>query len=183
MRIGHLSIPIVLALILSAVPGWAETLTYEHEGDPLFTITYPPDWYVDADFDLGEDASEDGEPALRIVEAMPDDDTRLWFGAWAAPGSVTTLDEALDYLNSLDSQIFTEGKASEPQETDFNGMPARTFFGTARRNGDAVEYAAGLFEPRDGVIAAVLYVGRPKTWLKHQQDLRQIVESIAAPAD
>lgn len=61
-------------------------------------------------------------------------------------------------------------------------MVAKTFYGTARREGDDVEFAVALFEPRDEVMVVALYVGRPKTWKAHQDDLEAVVDSIK-PAD
>ena len=183
MRNQLLSTSTAIALLLVAAPGQAEPLTYEHDGEPLFTITYPDSWYYGGNATDDEESASGRDGALRILQAMPNDDTRLWFGVWVAPAKVTTLDEGLDYLASLDGDLFTDVEATEPQPADFNGMPARTFFGTARRQDQDVEYAVAVFLPRDGTVAAVLYVGLLDTWKKHESQLREMVASISPIAD
>jgi hypothetical protein len=175
-------IPAVLTVLLCAASGKAEPVTYEHGGEPLFSIAFPEGWFVDNDFVADARAAgtyKGGEPSLRILEAMPGDGTKLWFGIWVAPEKVTDLDKAFDYVSSLDSQLFTQVEFSRPQDTTLGGMPARTFHGLARRLGEPVEFAVALFAPREDVVTVALYVGRPQTWVKHQGVLDAVVESIA----
>ena len=167
-------------ILLTSGSGWAETLTYDHEGESLFSITFPDGWFLDTDFvDEAKAAGsyEGGEPEIRIVEAMPGDGTKLWFGVWVVPRA-KTLDEGLEYVASLDGELFTDVEASEAVDGELGDMIATTLHGTARRQGEDVEFAVALFEPRAEVIAVALYVGRPQTWEKHQGDLLRIVGSL-----
>ena len=60
----------------------AETVIYRSQaGEPVFSVTYPESWTVDADFDKPL-TNEDGKPPPRIVEAMPGDGSRVWLGVW-----------------------------------------------------------------------------------------------------
>jgi len=171
-------------LILPALSG-AETMTYDHDGEPLLAMTFPAGWLVDTNY--VEDAKaagtyKGGEPEIRIVEAMPEDGTRLWIGTWVAPRT-STLEKGLEYAASLDGSLFTDVEATEPEATEIGGMAARTFHGTAKRQEEDVEFAMALLEPRDGVIVAVLYVGEPETWTKHEAELTAIVESLRPAGD
>ncbi len=173
------TLALVSLLILPAVSG-AETLAYSHDGKPLLSITFPDGWLVDTDY--VEDATaagtyKGGEPEIRIVEAMPEDGTRLWIGSWVAPRT-STLEKGLEYAASLDGSLFTDVEATAPEATEVGGMAARTFHGTAKRQGEDVEFAMALLEPRDGVIVVVLYVGEPETWTQHEAELTAIVESL-----
>ncbi len=180
MRYRHLGILVVLGFLVLPGLGKAEQVTYRHEGSPLFSITFPEGWYLDTDFESDARAAgtySEGEATLRILEAMPTDGTKLWFGVWTAP-KATTLERGLEYVASLDGSLFTDVEASEPQRTSLGGMEARTFFGKARREGEEVEYAVAVFEPRAGVVAVALYVGRPQTWESHEEELTGIVASL-----
>lgn len=184
-RFRHLTLLLFLALLVLPSLSRAESLTYRHAGSPLFSITFPDAWYVDTDFEAEAQAAgtDTGEaPGVRIVEAMPGDGTKLWFGIWTVP-KATTLQRGLEYVASLDGSLFTNVEASEPQQTSLGGMDARTFYGKARREGEEVEYAVALFEPRAEVIVVALYVGRPQTWEKHQEELSGIVASLAPAGD
>jgi hypothetical protein len=153
---------------------------YNHEGRPLFSISLPDGWLLDTDFgDEARAAGVDkaGGPEIRIVEAMPGDGTKLWLGAWVVPRA-STLDRGLEYVTSLDGELFSDIALSPATETALGGMKARALAGTAKRDGEKVELAAVLFEARPGVIAVVLYVGLPDTWSKHRAELRQIVASV-----
>jgi hypothetical protein len=178
-RLGSL---VLLAVVWLGAPALARggEFVYEHEGRPLFSITVPDRWFLDTDF--GDEAraagADEGAPSgIRIVEAMPGDGSKLWLGAWVVPRA-TTLDRGLEYVASLDGALFSDIVVSPFRETALGGMRARALSGTAKREGEQVELAAVVFEARPGVIAIVLYVGRPETWTKHQDELRRIVASV-----
>jgi hypothetical protein len=157
-----------------------QKFVYNHEGRPLFSITLPDRWFLDTDF--GDEAraagvDKGGGPEIRIVEAMPGDGTKLWLGAWVVPRA-STLDRGLEYVTSLDGELFSDIALSPATDTALGGMKARALAGTAKRDGEKVELAAVLFEARPGVIAVVLYVGLPDTWSKHRDELQRIVASV-----
>ena len=166
-------------LILSSLSA-AETMTYDHDGEPLLAITFPDAWMVDTDYIAEAKAAgtyKGGEPEIRIVEAMPEDGTRLWIGIWVAPRT-STLEKGLEYAASLDGSLFTDVESSDPKDAELGGMAAKTFHGTAKRQGEEVEFAMALLEPKEGVIVSVLYVGQPDTWATHEAELEAIVDSL-----
>ena len=176
MRIQALIL--VVGLWLTTSFAQAETITYHLEDQPLFSITFPDDWYTDIDFADEAEAASVADSEIRILEAMPSDGTKLWFGIWVAP-RVDSIDRGLDYLESLDTELFSQIDASEPRETELGGMRAMTFYGTAVRQEEDVEFAVALFQLRPEVIVVALYVGRPDTWNRHEEALAAIVESLS----
>jgi len=172
---------LLLAIALPALVQ-AQTLVYEDAGEPLFAVEFPAEWVVDTDF--LDEARAAGNvdatgPRLRILEAMPADGGKLWLGFWVIP-RVATLSEAIDYMASLDTELFTDVVATSPTERSLNNMSAKTFSGTALRNGEGVEFAVALFEPRAQTIAIALYIGRPKAWEQHSDALTAIRDSLTA---
>jgi len=172
----------LVVFVLVVLPGLsrAETVAYDHGGEPLLSITFPNGWNIDTDYVAdakGAGTYKGGEPEIRIVEAMPEDGTRMWIGIWVAPRT-STLEKGLEYAASLDGSLFTDVEATEPEDATLGGMAAKTFHGSAKRQGEIVEFAMALLEPRDGVIVSVLYVGEPETWSKHEAELTAIVESL-----
>ncbi len=176
-----LSLGAVLIVLLGAGVCQAQTLLYDHDGAPLFSVTYPEGWIVDLELD--QEAREagtytGGELEIRVIEAWPSDQRRLWLGLWVAP-DVGNFDEGLAYAASLQQDLFTDLENSEPRTTTLGGMEARVVEGTARREGEDVELLMALFEPRSGTIAVALYAGRPEARELHREDLEAIIDSLA----
>jgi hypothetical protein len=173
----------LLVLCLSALAGAAEaqTLTYDHDDAPLFSITFPDGWLVDLNF--RQEAEEAGtvaageEPELRVVEARPGDGRHVWVGLWVVPGA-RTLDEGADYFASLRQDLFTDVELSDVEKGNLAGMPSRHASGTAVREGAPVDLKIALFEPRAGIVAAALYVGEPEAWKQSAAELEQMAASI-----
>jgi hypothetical protein len=176
----RLALIVGLGLLLTA-PAEAQTLTYEHQGSPLFKITYPAGWLVDLDFQ--QEAKEagaykEGEPLeLRIIEARPSDGRHLWVGLWVVPDA-TDLDQGEAYIASLRQDLFTDVEVSQPTTASLGGMPARLASGNALREGEPVELKIALFEPRAGIVAAALYVGIDEAWQEHRDELDAMAASI-----
>ena len=167
-------------LVVAAADAGAQTLIYEHDERPMFSIEVPEGWLVDLDFEdeaRAAGGAEGEEPMFRVVEISPRDGSHVWLGVWALP-QVATLDEGLVYLASLSGDLFTDLEASEPQSTEFRGMAARTLKGTGVHKGESVELAMALFAPREGSIAAILYVGAPDAWRAHAEELAGMVASL-----
>ncbi len=161
------------------------TVTYDLDGEDVISIDYPGGWRVDTDYIPEAKAAgtfKDGKAQIRVVEAMPTDGTKLWIGIWTAPG-VESFEDGLEYARSLGESLFTDVETTEPESTEIGEMPARTFHGTAKRQGEEVEFAMALLQAKDDLVVSVLYVGRPQTWEKHEDELQGIVDSIRAASD
>ena len=156
----------------------AHSFVYEDEdGTPVFRISYPQGWLLELDF-AAPDPGGDAPPAPRVVEAMPKDGSLLWLGTWVPPG-VTDFAQAAAYFDSLEQYLLTEVQAQEPAARDLNGMAARIIRGTAKKDGEPVEWVMAFFQPRQGVIAAALYVGVIEARDRYRQDLDSIIDSIS----
>ena len=175
----------VLLLCFAAGASQGQTLIYEHQGSPLFSIEFPEGWLVDLDFEA--EAREAGtyregeELEIRILEANPGDGAHIWVGLWALPDA-RTLDEGVTYFTTLNRDLFTDLEVSEPEARELNGMAARILRGTAKRDGEAVELTMALFEARPGTIAAGLYVGAPDAWRTYREELESMLASLAPAA-
>jgi hypothetical protein len=170
-----------LGPLLLAAAAQAQTLTYEHQGKPLFSVTYPAGWLIDLDFQQEAEeagAYKEGKPLeLRIVEARPSDDRHLWVGIWVVPDA-TDLEQGKAYVASLRQDLFTDLEVSEPTSASLGGMPALLASGSARREGEPVELNVALFEPRAGIVAAALYVGKEDAWRDYRDELDAMATSI-----
>ena len=174
----YLRLIVLAGMLAVATSSQGQTLTYDHDGEALFSIDYPPGWLVDLDFEQeAEEADVPPDEALRIIEARPNEDQHLWVGIWVVPDA-TTLDEGAAYTGSLNQDLFTVLDVGEPQRAEANGMSTLQIGGTAEREGEAVQFRAVLFEPRSGVIAAALCVGSLEAWKAHQVDIEAIATSI-----
>ena len=175
--------PFIVALLLGAVAvaGHGQALVYEVDDKPLFSIEVPEGWVVDLDFaDEAREAGtyQEGEPLeLRIVEIRPGDGGKTWVGLWAVP-KATNLDEAEDYIASLNQDLFSSLEISRPTDRELNGMPARTAAGTGVHQGEDVEFILALFEPASGTVAAGLYVGAVDAWQSYVTELEEMVASL-----
>lgn len=172
---------VAAVLLLTATTAVAERLVYEIDDVSLFSVDIPDGWLVDLDF--AQEATEAGvdEPQFRVVEISPGDGSHVWMGLWALP-QAETLERAASYITSLRQELFTDVAMSEPAGATVNGMKALTSKGTAKREGEAVELAVALFEPRTGAIVAALYVGEVEAWRAHSAELEAMIGSLE-PAD
>ena len=175
-------LPILLTLFLTAGVAAAQELVYEVDGKPLFSVEVTDGWVVDLDF--AEEAKEagtyrEGRPLeFRVVEIRPDDGGEAWVGLWSIPGA-SNLDEAVEYSSGLNRDLFSALEISRPKDTELNGMPARTASGSGTHQGQEVELILVLFEPREGSVAAGLYVGAENAWSTYEEQLRAMAASLA----
>lgn len=174
------TIRLILFLIVFPALVQAQSFVYEQEDQPVFAVDFPEDWFVDKDFlDEARAAGtvDNGRPEIRIIEAMPMDESKLWIGLWIVP-RVSSLDEGLEYIASLDGELFTDVASTPPRHRELSGMPAIVFSGTGLRHAEPVEFAVALFEPSPRLIAIALYVGQPQTWSKHAAQLDAVRDSL-----
>ncbi len=176
---------VVVATVTLGSAAQGQVLVYEIDDEPLFEIDFPSGWLVDLDFKDEARAAgaytEGEELRIRIVEANPGDGAEIWVGLWAIP-DVTDLDEGMDYVASLNSDLFSEIEMSRPEEREINGMPARVMTATAVHDGQDVELLLALFVPRADTVAAGLYVGATDIWREYESELRGMMSSLQ-PAD
>jgi hypothetical protein len=173
---------LALPLLISSAAVHAQQLVYEHDDKPLFSIELPDGWDIDLDFKaeaIEAGTYVEGEPLqIQIVEANPSDGAHLWIGLWAVPDA-STLDEGIEYLQSLNADLFPDLTLSDPEQRDLNGMVARVATGTATLDSEPVEMIIALFQPRASAVAVGLYVGAVDVWQGYVAEREAMVASLA----
>ena len=155
----------------------AQTVTYNSpSGEPIFSITYPEGWSVDFNFDKS-DKDQTDTPPPRVVEAMPDDGSKLWLGIWVPP-YLSDLRDAPGYLQSLEQYILTDVKEGEPDSKTLNGMPSLIIQGTALKDSQPVEWVMAFFQASESAVGAALYIGVIEDKKRHQQSLDKLINSL-----
>ena len=173
ISIGALS----LMLILWLDAAQAQTVIYNSQaGDPVFSITYPQGWAVDFNFKKPLE-NKDALPPPRVVQAMPDDGSRIWLGVWLPP-YLKNVQDGPKYLESLEQYILTDVKARPPETTSLNGMSAVIIQGSAKKNKEPVEWTMAFFQAATSVVGAALYVGVIEDKKKQQSELDALIDSI-----
>jgi len=172
----------VAILLLALSAGWlsparAHTFIYDLEdGTPMFRIHIPDGWRLDLDFDPALEGV-DVPPPPRVVEAIPKDGAKLWLGMWVL-SEIREINEARGFFESLEQYVLSDVVIDENNKDDLNGMPARVFSGTARKDKEPVEWAIVLFQVKPETMAAMLYIGVPEARQQRKVELSGIVDSI-----
>ena len=163
----------IAALSLSGV--YAHTLIYTlQDGTPVFRISVPDGWRLDLDYDTPRDA-EDDPP--RVVEAIPKDGAKLWLGMWVVR-EIADVSKSREFFDSLEQYILSDVVVDSESDDDLNGMPARSFRGTAKKETDPVDWAIVMFQVKPESVAAILYIGVPEAWSQRKAELTGIIESV-----
>ena len=177
-----------VAIVLLAVGvGWlsqaqAHTFIYNlKDGTPMFQVQIPDGWRLDLDFDPPLEGA-DVPPPPRVVEAIPKDGAKLWLGMWVL-SEINNIDEAREFFESLEQYVLSDVVIDNSSESGLNGMPARKFSGTARKNKEPVEWVIVLFQVNPQAIAAILYIGVPEARQQRKKELSGIVDSIQPVVD
>lgn len=157
----------------------AHTFVYNLiDGTPVFSMSFPDGWRLDLDFDPPEKGI-DAPPPPRVVEAIPKDGAKLWLGTWVLT-EIADIQDAGEYFNSLEQFILSDVVVEDTDETDHNGMPARVFKGSAKKEKESVEWVVAFFQPQPEIIGAVLYIGVAEARQYRQAELEAIVNSVRA---
>lgn len=158
----------------------AHTFTYDlDDGTAAFSIDFPDGWRLDLDFEPAQEGLG-APPPPRVVEAIPKDGSRLWLGTWVLP-DIASLDEAREYFESLEKYILNDVSIEQTSEESLNDMPARVLRGSAKKGSEPVEWVMALFQPKDEIIAGILYIGVPEARQLREAELRSILKSVQPP--
>ncbi len=102
----------------------------------------------------------------------------MWFGAWV-PVYLQSLDEAQEYLSSLDDFLVDKPVLVKTDDVNLNDMPARYFMGKGERDGKPMDFFVMLFQLSKDNIGVAIYIGPPTTTNAHQDVLRGMMKSIS----
>ncbi len=178
---------LLACLMCLAVAGTssAQSFTYELDGEPVFTISYPIGWTIltEKDEDLLE--RPEGVPPMPLLVTARPKSGLLWFGTWVMR-KIDTFDEAEEYLTSLIGHLFKDVTTNRLEEGVHNGMNFRYYDGTAvkattgpnLRKDEKVEYFVGFFSPRDDLMGIAIYIGLPNASQKYGELLKETLNTI-----
>ena len=175
---------IAFVAIAAAAPV-AQTMIYELEGTPFFSMTHPHGWTIFAERDEELAARPEGaDPMPLLISARPRAG-QLWYGTWVVD-KVDDFDEARHYLGSLTEHLFDDVSIADFKTGVHNGMDFRYYEGTAvylRREGgevhrENVDFFAAFFKPGASGVGISLYVGLPSATVQYRDVLRQSLQSI-----
>jgi len=165
-------------LLFSATLHANVAVTYSIQDKPYFSLEIADSWRVNVGSETDTAKLPPGEVAPpRVITLMPDDESVLWFGVWV-PVYLRSLDEAQEYLSSLDDFLVENPTLVKTDDVDLNTMPARYFKGTGERDGRPVDYFVMLFELSEEDIGVAIYIGSPETTKAHLEELRSMMKSI-----
>ena len=171
---------LVSAMLLFSISTQAGTVvTYSSQGKSYFSVQAPDSWQVNVGSDTDPSQMPEGEiPPPRVMTLMPDDDSTLWFGVWV-PVYLHSMDEAQDYLSSLDDFLVDNPVLKKSDEVSLNTMTARYFAGEGTKQGNPADFFVMLFELSGESVGIAIYIGAPETTKRHREILRGIMKSIS----
>lgn len=173
------TISLLSLLLFSAVSNADVAVIYSLQDKPYFSIEIPDAWLVNVGSEMDPlQVPEDEQPPPRVITVMPEGESILWFGAWV-PVYLQSLDEAQEYLSSLDEFLVDEPVLIKTDDVNLNDMPARYFMGKGERDGKPMDFFVMLFQLSKDNIGVAIYIGPPTTTNANQDVLRGMMKSIS----
>lgn len=155
------------------------TVIYSAQKQPYFSVEVPDSWRVNVGSETNPTTIQEDELSPpRVLTFMPDDESTLWFGAWV-PVYLRSLDEAQEYLASLDDFLVDDPVLKKSDNVNLNSMPARYFTGDGTKDGKPAKFFVMLFEISEEVVGIAIYIGGPETTQEHLEKLREMMKSIS----
>ncbi|MEA2114370.1 MAG: hypothetical protein U9P36_03165 [Thermodesulfobacteriota bacterium] len=154
------------------------SINYSSQGVHHFSMTIADSWRVNVGSE--EDASQlpEGEkPMARLITAMPDDGTPLWFGMWVPP-NVQKIKEAKEYMDSLGLELLADMVTTKRTFDTLNGMDVFHVSGTGEKEGEPMDFHAAFVQLSKEKVAIAIYIGPHETTISHGDELLQMVHSL-----
>jgi hypothetical protein len=172
------SISLLSLLLFSTALNADVAVIYSLQDKPYFSMEIPDSWLVNVGSEIDAQVPEDEQPPPRVITVMPEEKSILWFGAWV-PFYLQNLDEAQEYLSSLDDFLVDKPVLVKTDDVNLNDMPARYFMGKGERDGKPADFFVMLFQLSKDNIGVAIYIGPPTTTNAHQDVLRGMMKSIS----
>lgn len=152
---------LTLLMMIDAV--WATEYFYPNRSRPLFSVTIPDTWKVEAENEL--------------LHATPPDES-VYIGFWAV--EKPDMDTIGDAVAQIVDEVVKGFEIDEEDDMEINGIPFYYFSGKGRDGDDGSPLNAGvaLFSPDGENFCIVLYFGSPEAESHHEQNLIGILRSI-----
>ena len=172
------TISLLSLLLFSTALNADVAVIYSLQDKPYFSMEIPDSWLVNVGSEIDAQVPEDEQPPPRVITVMPEEESILWFGAWV-PVYLQSLDEAQEYLSSLDDFLVDKPVLVKTDDVNLNDMPARYFMGKGEREGKPVDFFVMLFQLSQDQIGIAIYIGPPATTSAHKDVLRGMMKSIS----
>ena len=173
------SITLLSLLLFSTALNADVQVIYILQDKPYFSMEIPDSWQVNVGSEIdAAQVQQDEQPPPRVITVMPEEESILWFGAWV-PVYLQSLDEAQEYLSSLDDFLVDKPELVKTDDVNLNDMPARYFMGKGEIDGKPVDFFVMLFQLSKDNTGVAIYIGPPATTNAHQDVLRGMMKSIS----
>lgn len=176
LKINSALAALILLLLNNSVQAQV-FITYVDQQKPYFTFNIPDLWQVNVGSDTDTETTSVDDEMPRVITAMPDDGTVLWFGTWL-PRNVTTLEAAREDLKSLNGVLLDRPVPVETRHEKLNGMPVTYIRGTGEKEGELMDFFATLFQLSEDNVGIAIYIGPPDTTARHRDNLKKMIKSI-----
>ncbi len=172
---------IVALLAFAAYAAKAELqVTYETQGEALFSFSAPDDWQLLTGFEVAPGDMEAGvTPAPRIVSLLPQEDSEriMWTGFWA-PQGVEDLDTAWEYLRRVAPRLLEDAEVTFRDQRTINGQAAEVFSGSGIKEGKSVDFAVAAVQVTASRVAFAAFIGEPEAYDRYEDELVGVLYSM-----
>ena len=174
------TISLIICILFIAV-GVAQaqvSITYSSRGEQHFTMAIADDWRVNvgSEVDLSH-TSENKEKQNRLISAMPNDGTPLWFGMWV-PKDLMKIRDAKEYMTSLGLELLTDMVTTNRKFDSLNSMKVFYVSGTGKKEDEAMDFHAAFVQLSPENVAIAIYIGPPETTNIHGEELAGMIRSL-----
>lgn len=153
-------------------------ITYSSQGKQYFSINIPDAWQLNVGFEVDPAQMPEGEkPMSRIVTAIPDDGTDMWFGMWV-PSGVSNFAEAHEYIKTLDTSLLSDVVPGKRRQDTLNDMQVYYFQGTGKKDEKTMEYYGMYLQVAEDAVAIAVYIGAPDTTDLYGDELKAMMNSL-----
>jgi len=168
----------VTLFILGGVAQAQVSITYSAYGKQYFSMAIPDNWQVNVGSEENPAGTPKGERLKsRLITAMPQDGTPLWFGMWV-PADVEDFKEAKEYIDSLGLGLLTDVVTTERKFETLNGMDVYYAGGTGKKEDENMDFYAAFVQLSKKTVAIAIYIGPHETTVSHGDELTRMFQSL-----
>ena len=169
----------LLMILITCTSALAQvSITYSTQGKKYFSMTIPDNWRVNVGSEIDPALMPDNErPMARLITAMPDDNTPLWFGMWV-PADVKNFAEAKEYMDSLGIELLTDVVVTERRHDRLNTMQVYYVSGNGKKDDELMEFHGGFVQISGENVAIAIYIGPHDLAKQHKDELKRMFQSL-----
>jgi len=173
--------PLLVSLLLALTCAAAQArinVTYSSQGKQYFSIDIPDAWQLNVGFEVDPAQMPEGEkPMSRVVTAIPDDGTDMWFGMWV-PSGVANFAQAHEYMKTLDTDLLTDVVPGKKRQDTLNGMQVYYLQGIGKKADEVMEYYGMYLQLAQDAVAIAIYIGNPETTALYDDELKEMINTL-----